>query len=225
MEFMEHPYIFPHPDLAEEEGVLCLGGHLDVTSLVIAYNFGIFPWYDTRYEPVFWWAPIPRFVIFPDEVVVSKSMRSYFNQGKFSVTYDQCFESVIRHCQQSKRKGQRGTWIDEDIVKAYVDLFHIGLASSVEVWQDGLLVGGLYGVKIGKMFYGESMFSKVSNASKFGFITLCRKLESEGFFLIDCQQPNEHLKSLGGRFITGDAWNKCLFENRKIFLQEGTWPL
>lgn len=225
MEFMDQPYVFPHPALAEEEGVLCLGGQLDVTSLVIAYNFGIFPWYDTRYEPVFWWAPTPRFVIFPSAVVIAKSMRSYFNQGKFTVTFDQCFEAVIRQCQQIKRKGQRGTWIDEDIVRSYVNMFHEGLAASVEVWQDDVLVGGLYGVKIGKIFFGESMFSNVSNASKFGFISLCRKLESEGFFLIDCQQPNEHLKSLGGRFIPGDTWNKYLSENRKIFLLEGAWPL
>lgn len=224
MEYMVDPYKFPHPKLADAQGVLSFGGEIDLYSLFISYSHGIFPWYNQRYEPVFWWAPVPRFVIFPSKVIISKSMRPYFNQQKFTVTYDTCFEAVMRKCQNVRRKGQQGTWIDENMIKAYCELFDAGLATSAEVWADGKLVGGLYGVKLGKIFFGESMFTKISNASKFGFISLCQKLEESGFLVIDCQQPTDHLKSLGGRFISSEKWYSYLETNRKYLVEKDIWP-
>lgn len=210
---------FPHPMDVDESGVLCVGGDLSVSRLLLAYHYGIFPWYNVD-DPIIWWCPKPRYVIFPNSVKVSKSMRSYFNLNKFEVTYNQDFDAVIRQCQRIKRKGQRGTWISEAIIEAYTNLYHLGLATSVEVWNSqGQLAGGLYGVNIGKVFFGESMFSLESNASKFGFITLARQLEAEGYMVIDCQQPNTHLESLGGTFISGAAFYDILQKNRLISLQ------
>jgi leucyl/phenylalanyl-tRNA--protein transferase len=224
MELMEDSeYVFPHPRLADSSGLLAVGGMLDSRSLFIAYAFGIFPWYNHRHDPVFWWSPAPRFVVFPEKVKTSKSMRSLINNNKFSVTYNTCFEVVIRHCEMVHRKGQNGTWINEDIIKAYTELFYMGFITSVEVWEGGVLAGGLYGVSMGKVFYGESMFSNVPNASKFGFISLSKKLLSEGFTVIDCQQPTDHLKSLGGEFIPRARWNLLLSENRKFLLRNQLW--
>lgn len=142
-------------------------------------------------------------------------MRSYFNQGKFSVTYNQCFDQVLDFCKKITRKGEPGTWINNDIIQSYTELYNEGLAQSVEVWEGDKLVGGLYGVVLGKIFFGESMFSLKPNASKFGFITLARKLEEEGFYCIDCQIYNTHLESLGGEFISGENFLALLRTNRK----------
>ena len=171
---------FPAPELATPEGILAVGGDLSPARLLEAYAGGIFPWFNEG-DPILWWSPDPRFVLFPDELVVSKSMRPYFNQKKFQVSFDQDFEGVMRSCQQSNRNGQSGdTWITEDMIQAYVQVHQLGYAHSVEVWQEGDLVGGLYGISLGKIFFGESMFSRVSNASKFGFITLVQKLREKG---------------------------------------------
>jgi leucyl/phenylalanyl-tRNA--protein transferase len=191
---------FPPASLAPPEGLLALGGDLSPERLLLAYRHGIFPWYNED-EPILWWSPDPRFVLFPSELKVSKSMRPYFNQGKFTVTYDRCFEEVMHSCGEINRKGQDGTWISPDMIEAYTRLHSQGFAHSVEVWQQGTLVGGLYGIALGKVFFGESMFAHVSNASKFGFISLVRQLESNGFQLIDCQQQTQHLGSLGARPI------------------------
>ena len=145
-------------------------------------------------------------------------MNTYFNQNNYQVTYNQHFEDIMRYCQHTPRHGQEGTWINENIIKSYTQLHALGYAMSVEVWDDNELVGGLYGVKLGKVFYGESMFSLKSNASKFGFITLARRLSYEGFYVIDCQQPNAYLQSLGGEFITGENFQTILRNNRKAFL-------
>ena len=210
---------FPHPMDVDESGILCIGGDLSVRRLLLAYQYGIYPWYNIE-DPITWWCPKPRYVIFPESVKVSKSMRSCFNMKKFEVTYNQGFDAVIRQCQRIKRKNQRGTWISEAIIEAYTNLYHIGLATSVEVWNSqGQLAGGLYGVNIGKVFFGESMFSLESNASKFGFISLARQLEAEDYMLIDCQQPNAHLESLGGEFISGTDFYEILHRNRLISLQ------
>ncbi|MBK9254602.1 MAG: leucyl/phenylalanyl-tRNA--protein transferase [Saprospiraceae bacterium] len=198
--------------MVKASGILAIGGELSVERLLLAYCYGIFPWYNEN-EPVIWWCPDPRYVIFPSRVKVSKSMRSYFNQQKFRVTYNTAFETVIRSCQLVPRSGQDGTWINEDIVKNYSGLHELGFALSVEVWEGELLVGGLYGVNMGKCFFGESMFSLRSNASKFGFISLARKLEAEDYLVIDCQQPNPHLKSLGGEFISGKGFQNILRKN------------
>lgn len=214
---------FPAPELATPEGILAVGGDLSPARLLEAYAGGIFPWFNEG-DPILWWSPDPRFVLFPDELVVSKSMRPYFNQKKFQVSFDQDFEGVMRGCQQSNRNGQSGdTWITEDMIQAYVQVHQLGYAHSVEVWQDGNLVGGLYGISLGKIFFGESMFARVSNASKFGFITLVQKLREKGFTLIDCQQQTQHLGSLGAKPISRKSFLHYLQENKKLETLTGSW--
>ncbi len=216
---------FPHPELANEDGILAIGGDLSIERLLLAYNNGLFPWYNPD-DPILWWSPDPRFVLFPEELKIAKSMRSYFNQKKFTVTFDRDFETVIRNCKSQVRKGQSGdTWISEDMVKAYCNLHRAGYAHSVEVWKESILVGGLYGVSLGKIFFGESMFSKVSNASKFGFITLVQHLINKGYTLIDCQQETEHLKSLGGRNISRAEFLERIVENQQELTVAGSWSL
>lgn len=214
---------FPHPETADVHGTLAFGGELNIATLFLAYSYGIFPWYNHRSDPVIWWSPAPRFVIFPAKVKIAKSMRSYFNQQKYRVTYNHCFEAVMRQCEMIPRPGQDGTWINEDIIEAYTELHHLGFALSVEVWAGDQLVGGLYGVTLGKIFFGESMFSKSPNASKFGFISLANRLQQEGFTVIDCQQPTEHLKSLGGEFISKRSWFELLEKNRKYLIKKNIW--
>lgn len=206
---------FPHPELANEDGILAVGGDLSMERLLLAYQNGLFPWYNPD-DPILWWSPDPRFVLFPAELKIAKSMRSYFNQRKFEVTFDEEFEQVIKACQRQSRKGQGGgTWISDGIVEAYINLHKAGFAHSVEVWNGDELVGGLYGICLGKIFFGESMFSKVNNASKVGFITLVRMLEKWDFKLIDCQQETRHLKSLGGRGISRSNFLKYIERNKK----------
>ena len=183
--------------------------------LLLAYEIGLFPWFNPE-DPILWWSPDPRFVIFPTELKVSKSMRPYFNQKKFRVSYDHDFERVIRACQTQRRRGQGGgTWISEEMVEAYCGLHEKGFAHSVEVWKDDELIGGLYGVSLGKIFFGESMFSRVSNSSKFGFISLVRRLRTLGFWLIDCQQHTNHLASLGGRSIPRTTFLEYMRKNQQ----------
>ncbi|MFZ1703708.1 MAG: leucyl/phenylalanyl-tRNA--protein transferase [Saprospiraceae bacterium] len=223
MQIIEDDCIFPHPSTINRYGILGVGGEMNVKALFVAYSFGIFPWYNYTHEPVIWWNPTPRFVVFPERVKVAKSMNVYFNQNKFRITYNTCFDAVIRQCEMVTRKGQNGTWINEEIIEAYTELHHRGMAESIEVWDGDHLVGGLYGVKLGKIFFGESMFSLVSNASKFGFISLAKKLQEQGFLVIDCQQPNPHLTSLGGEFIDKKTWHDLLAQNRKTILKEEVW--
>ncbi len=210
---------FPHPMTVRGEGVLGIQGDLSMDRLLLAYNYGIFPWYNEG-DPIIWWCPVPRFVIFPEKVKVAKSMRTYFNNEKYRVTYNEYFEDIIQFCRYTPRLGQSGTWITDEIIESYINLHYNGYATSVEVWENDDLVGGLYGVNIGKVFFGESMFSLKSNASKFGFISLANKLHAEGYVLIDCQQPNDYLKSLGGEFISGDNFHSILRKNRLLFLEE-----
>lgn len=214
---------FPHPELANEDGILAIGGDLSVERLLIAYNNGLFPWYNPE-DPILWWSPDPRFVLFPEELKIAKSMRSYFNQRKFEVSFDRSFEQVIRNCKTQTRKGQvGGTWISEAMVNAYCNLHKAGYAHSVEVWKDDELVGGLYGIGLGKMFFGESMFSKMSNASKVGFITLVKYLTAKDYRLIDCQQETKHLKSLGGNNISRSSFLKMVRENQDLPTIVGSW--
>ncbi len=202
---------FPHYSSTHESGIIAIGGRVTSEILLEAYAKGIFPWYSD--DLPLWWHPDPRFVIFPSELKVSKSMRSYFNQEKFRITYNQCFNEVIEHCKRTPRKGQSGTWLNQDLIDAFTDLNANGYAHSVEVWnKDDALVGGLYGMAIGKVFFGESMFSLESNASKYGFIILVKKLESIGVQLIDCQQETSHLKSLGARIISREIFMDLLAE-------------
>lgn len=215
--FLDDNISFPHPEAVKPSGILAIGSNLSIEQLLLAYHFGIFPWYNDN-EPIIWWCPRPRYVIFPDKVKVPKSMNAYFNQKKYQVTYNRHFTDVVRFCQLTPRNGQDGTWINDDIVLSYSRLHEMGFAMSVEVWDGDELVGGLYGVNLGKVFFGESMFSLKSNASKFGFISLARRLAEEGYVVIDCQQPNPYLQSLGGEFIPGNDFQEILQKNRLICL-------
>lgn len=199
---------FPPVEKAHSSGIIAFGGDLSVERLILAYQSGIFPWYDDS-EPITWWCPEQRMVVIPQEYKPSKSTRNILNRGVFTVTMNQNFEEVIKNCQTITRKDQQGTWINNDIVKAYTKLYKKGLAKSVEVWQDEKLVGGLYGVDLGNgIFCGESMFSKVSNASKVAFSWLNTYLQENNYLLLDCQLYNEHLASLGAFEI-----------DRKVFIQ------
>ena len=197
---MDERLWFPPVEEALEDGLLAVGGDLNTERLLLAYRSGIFPWFNDDELPM-WWSPDPRFVLFPGELKVSKSMQQVIRKGEFAFRYNTSFEEVIRSCQQSERKGQDGTWITEEVLAAYVGLHQQGYAVSAETWRDGELVGGLYGIRMGRMFFGESMFSRESNASKFAFINFVRQLEREGVVLIDCQVFTKHLESLGARMI------------------------
>lgn len=187
---------FPPVFEANSDGILAYGGDLSASRLILAYNSGIFPWFEEG-EPITWWSPNPRMVLFLDELIISKSMRNILNRNIFKVTFNQNFREVITYCQKVKRDGQNGTWITNNMIDAYCNLNELGIAQSVEVWQNDELVGGLYGIDLGHVFCGESMFSKVSNASKVAFISLVTYLKKENYNLLDCQVYNPHLESLG----------------------------
>jgi leucyl/phenylalanyl-tRNA--protein transferase len=220
--FLDERLCFPPVEYASEEGIVALGGDLSPERLLLAYRSGIFPWYNPG-EPIIWWSPDPRFVLYPSKLKVSKSSRQILKKGLFEVSYDRAFEQVIAHCQQVARKGQHGTWITNEMREAYVQMHRMGYAHSVEVWQEGKLVGGLYGLSLGRVFFGESMFSLVSNASKIGFITLCRRLENEGFSLIDCQVYTQYLESLGAELIPRKQFISELQEALKHPTLKGNW--
>ena len=200
---------FPSVTEATSEGILAVGGDLSSERLVLAYKSGIFPWFNPG-EPILWWAPNSRMVLFFEDLIVSKSMRSILNRNIFKVTFNQNFRDVISNCQSIKRDGQNGTWISDEMIEAYCKLHELGIAKSVEVWQNEELVGGLYGINLGHVFCGESMFSKVSNASKVAFISLADQLKKENYKLLDCQVYNEHLESLGCNEIDREDFMKIL---------------
>ncbi|MDN3674878.1 leucyl/phenylalanyl-tRNA--protein transferase [Flavobacterium branchiarum] len=200
---------FPPVSEANYEGVLAIGGDLSTERLQLAYRSGIFPWFNEG-EPIVWWSPDPRMVLFLDELIVSKSMRNILNRNSFKITFNQNFRDVISNCQKIKRDGQNGTWISNNMIEAYCKLHEMGFAKSVEVWENDALVGGLYGVDLGHVFCGESMFSKVSNASKVAFIALVDKLKEENYELLDCQVYNPHLESLGCREIDREVFMQIL---------------
>lgn len=202
----EDEIIFPRPELADPDGLLAIGGDLSVERLLLAYRNGIFPWFSDD-DPICWYAPHERCVIYPDRVKLSKSMKKILQSNSFAITMNREFSAVIANCAQAPRKDQPGTWITGEMQRAYIALHQQGHASSVEVWQADELVGGLYGVEIGDVFCGESMFSKVSNASKAALIWLCRQGRHQ---LIDCQLPNDHLMSLGAEMISSTAYKKIL---------------
>lgn len=203
---LDERLIFPKPDLAEPDGLLAVGGDLSPNRLMLAYENGIFPWYSDD-TPILWYSPHIRCVLFPHEVKISKSMRQVLRSGKFELTIDECFEDVIRSCAAAPRHDQDGTWITNAMIAAYINLHKLGFAHSWEIWQGGKLAGGLYGIEVGKVFCGESMFSRVSNASKVALINLC---QSGRYSLIDCQMPTEHLMSMGARMISREAYNSFL---------------
>ena len=209
MYFLSDNMAFPPVSKASREGVVAFGGDLSVERLLVAYKSGIFPWYNEG-EPIIWYSPDPRMVLFFDKLKVSKSMRQILRKKVFKVTFNTCFEEVISNCKTISRKDQGGTWITSEMQEAYIKLHDIGMAKSVEVWQDDKLVGGLYGVDLQTVFSGESMFSKVSNASKVAFIFLVEKLKKEKYALLDCQLYNNHLASLGAEEIPRSEFLKFL---------------
>ena len=192
--------IFPNVETASQQGIVAIGGDLSNERLILAYKSGIFPWYNEG-EPIIWYSPDPRMVLFPDKLKISKSMYQVLRKNDFEITFNQNFTEVISQCKTWERKDQAGTWITDEMKIAYMKLHELGIAKSIEVWQNNELVGGLYGIDLGHVFCGESMFSKVSNASKVAFIHLTRKLKEENYKLIDCQVYNEHLASLGAEEI------------------------
>jgi len=199
---------FPPVSEALGDGLLAIGGDLKPERLILAYKNGIFPWYDG--DLPLWWNPNPRFVLFPEELVVSKSMKTTINQQKFVFTINQAFEEVIDNCKKIERKNQDGTWINEDVKTAYIQLHKMGYAHSAETWLNNQLVGGLYGIKMGRIFFGESMFAKESNASKFALIHYVQQLQTEGIALIDCQVYTEHLESLGAKMIMREQFMQLI---------------
>lgn len=200
MYYLSPALFFPPVSQANQDGILAVGGDLTPERLLLAYKSGIFPWFEDD-EPITWWSPNSRMVLFLDELIVSKSMRNVSNRDIFKITFNQNFRDVISNCQNIERDGQNGTWITNDMIEAYCKLHQLGIAKSIEVWQDEVLVGGLYGIDLGHVFCGESMFSKVSNASKTAFIALVNQLKKEDYKLLDCQVYNPHLESLGCREI------------------------
>ncbi len=205
---LDERLVFPDPKLAEPDGLLAVEGDLSAERLLLAYQSGIFPWYDE--DPILWYAPHERCVIYPDELNVSRSMQRFLRKTPFKITTNTYFADVITACATVERDGQDGTWINEDMKAAYINLHNLGYAQSIEVWQQDELVGGMYGIPIGRVFCGESMFSKVSNGSKAALIYL---LQSGEYDLLDCQVYNEHLASLGARMISQKDYMAILQNN------------
>jgi len=199
---------FPPVHLAEPDGLLAIGGDLSPARLLEAYRHGIFPWYEG--DHILWWCPDPRFVLFPEELKIARSMKPLLNRQAFRFTTNTAFAEVIHHCKNSHRPGQDGTWITDEVEKAYIKLHELGYAHSAEVWKDGSLAGGLYGIRLGKVFFGESMFSKVSNASRYAFIQYTEQLKQEGVSLIDCQVHTDYLESMGARMIPGKEFDRLV---------------
>ncbi len=214
--------IFPPPELSEEDGLLAVGGDLSESRLLLAYSMGIFPWYSEG-SPILWWSPDPRLVLLPDELKISRSLRQTIKKGDFKVTMDRAFNSVIRNCADVHLHKDRGTWITDDMIKAYARLYRLGYAHSVESWCDEDLAGGLYGVSLGAAFFGESMFTKKTNASKVAFAALVRQLKQWGFTLIDCQVTTGHLINLGAREISRSKFLKMLGTALKAPTRKGKW--
>lgn len=206
MKFLTEDLWFPDVSEASKEGILAIGGDLSVARLILAYRSGIFPWFEND-DTILWWSPDPRFVLFPEKLKVSKSMRQVLRSTSYQVTVNQAFKAVITACAHAKRAGQQGTWITDDMISAYIELHELGYAKSVEVWDEDALIGGLYGIDLGNgIFAGESMFSKKNNASKIGFITF---IQNSNYNLIDCQVYTKHLESLGAEEISRDNFLKC----------------
>jgi len=214
--------IFPEPELSRQDGLLAVGGDLSIERLILAYRMGIFPWY-SHGDPILWWSPDPRLVLYPNALNVSRSLMKTLKQGHFLVTLDQDFSQVIVACAAAPRDKQPGTWITTDMMDAYCRLHEAGFAHSVEVWNQGELAGGLYGVSLGKCFFGESMFARKNNASKVGLVTLVQLLRKWSFHLIDCQITTQHLVRLGAREIPRKQFMAELKLALKSPTQKGNW--
>jgi leucyl/phenylalanyl-tRNA--protein transferase len=205
---LNNELLFPPVHLAEPDGMLAIGGDLSPERLLLAYRHGIFPWYEGKH--ILWWCPDPRFVLFPEELRESKSMKQLHKRNTFDFRVNTAFREVITSCKTIARRGQESTWITDEVRTAYTRMHQLGYAHSAEAWLDGELVGGLYGMRLGRVFFGESMFSKASNASKYAFIQYVQQLQSEGVSLVDCQVYTEHLESLGARMIPREDFTDLL---------------
>jgi leucyl/phenylalanyl-tRNA--protein transferase len=214
--------LFPDPEFAEEDGLLGVGGDLSPPRLLLAYANGIFPWF-SKGEPIMWWSPDPRCVLRPEKLKISTSLRQALKRGDYEVRFDACFEEVIRQCSATKRKGQRGTWITREMQEAYIKLHELGYAHSTEVFMDGKLAGGLYGVSIGGTYSGESMFHLRPEASKIALFHLVERLKERGYPLIDCQVTNQHLLSLGAEEMPRKEFLKQIIKNREKPGHSGRW--
>ena len=216
---LDDSLVFPNPSHAEKTGLLAVGGDLRVERLLLAYRHGIFPWYSDG-DPIMWFSPNPRLIIFLDDLYVSTKVKKIIKSKVFEVRFDTCFRDVITKCSRSDRRGQDGTWITDDMVQAYIKLHDEGYAHSVETFHEGKLVGGLYGVSLGGVFFGESMFFEMSNASKVALFYLVEKLREWEFDFIDSQVPNDHMKSMGGKEVERarflELLKKSLHKNSKI---------
>ncbi len=214
--------VFPPPELAEGDGLLAVGGDLARDRLLLAYSMGIFPWYSED-SPIMWWSPDPRLVLFPEEFRLSRSLRQTIRKATYSVTFDTAFRDVIGHCAEVRRSGGEGTWITREMTEAYCDLHEAGFAHSVESWNNGELAGGLYGVALGRVFFGESMFTLKRDASKVAMEALVRRLSKSGFLMIDCQMTTRHLVSLGAREIPRSGFVRMLEETLENPFPPGRW--
>jgi leucyl/phenylalanyl-tRNA--protein transferase len=217
-----YSYTFPNPRDASDEGLLAYGGDLSIPRLLSAYRNGIFPWYSEE-DPLLWWSPNPRLLLYPEQFKLRKSFKRVLRSGKFKVLFDHNFEEVIKNCSGVYREGQKSSWIVEDIIVAYMDLHYEGYAHSVEVYLDDKLVGGLYGVSLGKAFFGESMFSLVSDASKVAFKALSDVLGAKSYDFIDCQMKTNHLISMGAKEVDRDFFLDCLEKTLLEDTQIGLW--
>lgn len=217
--------VFPSPRLAEESGLLAVGGDLTPQRLLLAYSHGIFPWYNAE-DPILWWSPMPRCVLFPGDFHLSRSLRKLLRRCRYRVTIDHAFPSVIRACAASGERKEQGTWISAAMMTAYEELFALGFCHSVEVWAGEELIGGLYGVSLGRCFFGESMFHLRPDASKIALYALSKTLFSCDFMMIDMQMPTPHLLSLGGRLLQRDAFEMQLQQAlRQVTVQPPSFPL
>jgi leucyl/phenylalanyl-tRNA--protein transferase len=218
----KYNYTFPNPRYASNEGLLAYGGDLNPNRVLEAYRKGIFPWF-SQDDPIMWWSPNPRLLIYPDSFKVSKSFRRILRNNKFEVKFDNDFLSTISHCRNIKRKNENGTWITDDIIDTYLKLHNMGFAHSVEVYRDNILIGGLYGLSMGKAFFGESMFSLDKNGSKIALKALRDILYLNGYDFIDCQLPTNHLISMGGEIVERDIFLDELEDTLKKTSNIGSW--
>jgi leucyl/phenylalanyl-tRNA--protein transferase len=216
--------IFPHPSEAEPDGLIAIGGDLSPARILNAYRSGIFPWFQDD-DDIFWFSPDPRMVLFPGEIRISASLQRVLKCGKFRIRYDTSFSEVMKACAEVTREGQNGTWIDPDFIKAYTRLYKLGFAHSVEAYHDGILAGGLYGICIGKAFFGESMFHLVADASKVAFYHLVQKVKTWQFHFIDCQVETDLFKRLGARPIPRPEYLELLDEAIRVQAHKGSWTL
>lgn len=214
--------LFPDPEWANPDGLLAVGGDLSMERLLLAYRLGIFPWYEDGY-PILWWSPPERCIMDPSDFHVSRSLQRLLRQGRFTVTFDRAFESVIRACAETRLENSQGTWLTPDMIDAYCALHTAGFAHSAEAWFQGELAGGIYGISLGRAFFGESMFKRVTNASKVAFATLAQQLATWQFSLLDCQITNPHLRRLGAREISRKEFLRRLAEALRFPTRRGRW--